>query len=645
MAHTTADDKRTRMPSVGIVGAGIAGLTAALRLAERGFEVTVYERNAYAGGLLSAHTHGDGHYHEHCYHMFLNWYNNFWQLVEDIGLRRDEHFEPREMVRYLRRGTTSIAERSHGLYSPGSPTHILDNMLSGVAPPPDMFLSAYSLIDLLTQQFRPGRLLDQYSVNSFMQSRPYASEHSALLHEYTLAKAFAVPSYLTSASSYKSFIKYGLPHPDPLLWTLRSNAEHGLIDPLCARLRALGVDIRLASPVKSLAQLFDVYQEGDRITCDAYIQLALGDPMVDSRSAAPPPECFVGQGHPSWEGVIPLKTADQPSWARAARPKPPALRHDYVILAVPHGVLPKFLAPDSVAARYGLDAVIAEVVARSPRAVSALRLPRVAKLKSEPMAALDVHFTRKLPGIPREHVVLMDSPYGLTFIDNSQAWDDGGPTALNVMLTDFKALANLEPVDVVTTTLAELSEYIDFDRDDVDWNRIHLQTNIGDKLFINEVGSEAYRPGPTATEVPQLFLAGDFCRTPIDVVTVEAAVVSGLQAVNALQRQAVHDGWLGDRDPAARPVDIVVPDAYPDAQLMGLKLLLAPHAYAAKAWSWLNEQVPAPVDARPWDAMEAWSRLVVAPWAIAASGWRMGWDAWLSAAGLGRRDRRQEDSA
>ncbi|MFP4291782.1 MAG: 1-hydroxycarotenoid 3,4-desaturase CrtD [Cyclobacteriaceae bacterium] len=38
---------------VGIIGAGIAGIAAAIRLANKGYEVTVYEANAYPGGKLS----------------------------------------------------------------------------------------------------------------------------------------------------------------------------------------------------------------------------------------------------------------------------------------------------------------------------------------------------------------------------------------------------------------------------------------------------------------------------------------------------------------------------------------------------------------------------------------------------------------
>lgn len=42
-----------------IIGAGVAGLASAIRLAVQGFNVTVYEKNSYPGGKLSHFTLGD----------------------------------------------------------------------------------------------------------------------------------------------------------------------------------------------------------------------------------------------------------------------------------------------------------------------------------------------------------------------------------------------------------------------------------------------------------------------------------------------------------------------------------------------------------------------------------------------------------
>jgi hypothetical protein len=107
--------------------------------------------------------------------------------------------------------------------------------------------------------------------------------------------------------------------------------------------------------------------------------------------------------------------------------------------------------------------------------------------------------------------------------------------------------------------------------DDVDYDRCHIQTNVGEELFVNQVGSWDSRPTATC-DIPNLFLAGDFCQTFVDVVTVEGAVVSGLLAAEALRR----------RRGIGAPINIVQPDSYPVILPAMLAAALRPAALAAK---------------------------------------------------------------
>src|SRR5919112_2638019 len=59
---SNSSDPRSRMPSVTIVGAGVAGLTIGYQLAQRGYRVTLIERNAVVGGLGRTFHYGNFHF-------------------------------------------------------------------------------------------------------------------------------------------------------------------------------------------------------------------------------------------------------------------------------------------------------------------------------------------------------------------------------------------------------------------------------------------------------------------------------------------------------------------------------------------------------------------------------------------------------
>ena len=85
---------------VAIIGGGIAGLTAALRLLERGYAVTLYEKDTVLGGQISSeHNKASKLYHDVYTHLFCDWYGNFWRLTADLGIDREINFEPRLSVK------------------------------------------------------------------------------------------------------------------------------------------------------------------------------------------------------------------------------------------------------------------------------------------------------------------------------------------------------------------------------------------------------------------------------------------------------------------------------------------------------------------------------------------------------------------
>jgi hypothetical protein len=535
----------SNMPQVTIVGAGIAGLAAALRLIERGFDVTVLEQDGFIGGKLGAHTH-DGpnkaDHHEHSYHMYLNWYRNFWRIIEDVGIV--DHFRAETALAHLPPGK---GEKPVKFFNVGSALSYWSNIFSGLEQPLDMFLYAYSYADLLGTPLPHRHRSDTLSVFGFTGSRPYGTDRSMALHAEALVKAFAIPTHLASLTSYRNFINYGFRHPSPMMWLLKGNTQQYLFECLEKHLQKAVSQNRAAGGtaglrIRTVTRVEKIHLTDDKVTSLEVAQL------TDS------PTIALSGGAGNGKGTTRLEPVGGD-----------------VIVAIPPNALARLI-----------DFKILDV---------APALGNVIKLRSEPMAALNIYFKRRLPDIPKEITILLDSKYELSFLDNSQRWEEapsGDVTFLNVVASDFSVLGQCTREKEYRGTkeilYAELARYLKFDydpvgkKDDIDRDRSYLQTNVGEGLFTNDVGSWQFRPDAT-TGIRNLFIAGDYCKTFVDVVTIEGAVASGLMAAEAVRKRAA----IGD------PIPILAPKTYPDEALIALKMIGAPYAYAAKALSMASE--------------------------------------------------------
>jgi protoporphyrinogen oxidase len=86
-------------PSVGIVGGGILGLTAAYRLAQEGVQVALYERASDLGGLVGSFDF-DGRPVDRFYHVILPTDDRVVGLAEELGLGDKFRFRPTQVGFY-----------------------------------------------------------------------------------------------------------------------------------------------------------------------------------------------------------------------------------------------------------------------------------------------------------------------------------------------------------------------------------------------------------------------------------------------------------------------------------------------------------------------------------------------------------------
>lgn len=144
IAPKNPQDRQTLPPGVKkkvlIVGGGIAALSSALELAERGYDVKVVEKNPDLGGRLETRhlTTAVGEKNViHGHHEFFNGYHTLWDIVDRLGVRGN--FRPHNAVDFAFR--TYKPERLES-----SPAIYPINLLAIVLRSPNLRTKIFSLL-------------------------------------------------------------------------------------------------------------------------------------------------------------------------------------------------------------------------------------------------------------------------------------------------------------------------------------------------------------------------------------------------------------------------------------------------------------------------------------------------------------------
>jgi zeta-carotene desaturase len=81
---------------IAIVGAGLAGLSTAIELADAGHQIEIFESRPFVGGKVASWIDPDGNHIEMGLHVFFNNYFNLFALMKKIGAF--DHLLPKEHV-------------------------------------------------------------------------------------------------------------------------------------------------------------------------------------------------------------------------------------------------------------------------------------------------------------------------------------------------------------------------------------------------------------------------------------------------------------------------------------------------------------------------------------------------------------------
>jgi len=370
--------------------------------------------------------------------------------------------------------------RRHSLWELSSPLNLWRNLRAGLIPWYDAILASYFALDLSSAPFSHRSLLDLVSASGYLRSRPYATEGVAAAHEAFVLQAASIPNYEISAMTAKRVTESWFRIPSPIFSILDGSLQETFIHPFQRALEEAGVEVVLRRRVQRLIP------DGSRISGIAFD-----------------------------DGSKPVETS----------------RGDAFVLATPHEVTYRFVDAQVDAAE----------ACRKSYPASEKRLSDLAHLRSAPMAAMHLGLRRRVPEIPREHVVLVGSRYELSFVDVSQHWTGIDHTLLSVIASNFAPLEELPESHVRDELLTEILTYLQpvVAANDVDPKLVHVFPNVNVPLFLNTVGAWTYRPN-TKTRFDNLYIAGDYCRTSADLTTMESAISSGLATTGHLLRDLGH---------------------------------------------------------------------------------------------------------
>lgn len=613
-SHTGPDDQ-VDPRSVAIIGGGIAGITAAIKLLNQGYHVTLFEKEEVLGGNLSSNSKDNHKETWEVYpHIFGDWYEEFWGLLkDDFNIIRDDEFKRVDDVRMALvphdlTTITGFKDVTFAKFStPTSLTNLVNNCFSDILPIRESFLFGYTYLDLVTSpatSARTSKVLNDLDVAGFLYSRPYMSNDIAVFHDDILKLIWSMPSDSTSAKAYRKLIRHTLtfPRETPFAWFLKGPLKATLLDTIERKLREkLSGRGKLETSSEVVSVVLDQRKVGGKwldehvyvkvkdqrpkkfryaiIATPAKVagRLALGTGGTDRLVARQPNLARLREARTARIPVVYLyftedfrrkhehdlkhlpkeltgfKTMPADTEPSAERTGEPARASDLAKMFYPGTVMPEVgydISIHNIASVWKPDYVKDVLKAHGGEPVLVLAASRASAIKQ-----VGVDETQADDGTRQGWAMIARLHGYLPFIKPGRYWGDYGK-------------------DDHGNQIHEVS---------VDWSRTRVINNNEHQLFLNDTESNEWRPKVKLENAKgellckNVFFAGDYCMTDVDMATVEAAVQSGVLAAQALQWENKDEISIPPgKGIRMRPHTVYAPEA-----LLSAKLFWMPGAFLA----------------------------------------------------------------
>ncbi|WP_156722103.1 hydroxysqualene dehydroxylase [Streptomyces apocyni] len=515
-------EARHAADSVAVLGGGVAGLTAAHELAERGFAVTVYERRALGGKARS-------------------------MGVPDSAKGGRRPLPAEHGFRFIPGIYHNLPDTMRRTPFPGNANGVWDNLVA----PKEMMMARTGYEDLRIPLPWPGHQPAQLTLDDIRRALRGLLDAAKGLpaHEVAYFVNRAVV-FLTSCDERRDRQWEATP------WWDFVRAER--MSHTYQRLLAVGVTRNIVATKAEEASTRTVGTLGEAFVFNALGRGADGPP--DRILNAPTNEAWID---PWVTHLRSLGVEFKVGWSvRELRYGDGRITS--VSIEDPDGVRRNVTADHYVQAmpvEHARPTWSAELKAADPQ------LARCDKLETDWMTGIQFYLTERTP-ILHGHLNCVDSPWSLTAIAQATHWpgrdfpaDYGDGTVRDCLSVDIsewdkpgmlygKTAKKCTREEVAREVWAQLKAALNDTgknvlRDSVlhSWFLDPGVDGIGtpnptneDELLIHPVGTLHHRP-TAKTKIPNLFLSGDYVAVDIDLATMEGANASAREAVNALLDQ------------------------------------------------------------------------------------------------------------
>ncbi len=502
---------------VAILGGGMAGLAAAHELAERGFEVTVFEPSAWGGKARSIGVPGTGTGGradlpgEHGFRFFPGFYHH----IPDSMRRTPYGTNPNGVHDNL------VAAQGAKFYRGGDRA---DAFIFGIGPDPEALLTLDGLRRYLTENLK-GQGIPPDELTYFV---------TRLL------------VYVTSSEERRLGQWEKLPWWEFVGADTRSpDYQHVLAAGLTRNLVAAKETVASTRTIGTMGEAFvyNIAGFGNDGALDRVLDLPTNEAWIDpwmSHLRTLGVRFVPGQGLASYEtggGKVRAVVLTDPAGVRTR------FEADWFISAMPVERARTFWSP--------------EMLALDPS------LSNLDRLQTDWMTGIQFYL-RETVKLAKGHLTFIDSPWALTALTQAQFWKErvfehayGDGSVVDCLSVDVsnwdakgilfgKPAKECSPDEIAAEVLAQIryhhtagdqlgpdvvaSWFLD---PGMKWDPASGRNTNETPLLVNTAGSWKDRP-ESRTRIPNFFLAGDFVRTGIDLATMEGANESGRKAANAI---------------------------------------------------------------------------------------------------------------